>query len=52
MTNGWWTANHAPKEVYTAWHANVLTLDICTVAYWYQSEPHAPFLALRPKEQR
>ena len=24
-------------------HANALTLDIVTVAYWYQTEPHKPF---------
>lgn len=33
-------------------HANSLTLDLATVAYWYQSEPHAPFAPLPPKEQR
>lgn len=33
-------------------HANCLTLDICTVAYWYQTEPHLPFPALPAKEQR
>ncbi|NLG24045.1 MAG: DUF2961 domain-containing protein, partial [Clostridiales bacterium] len=33
-------------------HANVLTLDLCTVAYWYQSEPHKPFPALPGKEGR
>ena len=24
-------------------HANSLTLDLATVAYWYQTEPHKPF---------
>lgn len=33
-------------------HANVLTLDICSVAYWYQTEPHKPFPPLPPREQR
>ena len=33
-------------------HANSLTLDLATVAYWYQTEPHRPFPALLPKEQR
>lgn len=33
-------------------HDNSLTLDLSTVAYWYQSEPHKPFPALPPKEQR
>lgn len=33
-------------------HANSLTLDLCTVAYWYQTEPHAAFAPLLPKEQR
>lgn len=27
-------------------HADNLTLDLITVAYWYQSEPHKPFAAL------
>ena len=27
-------------------HANALPLDIATVAYWYQTEPHKPFPAL------
>ena len=27
-------------------HANVLTLDMASVAYWYQTEPHRPFPAL------
>lgn len=33
-------------------HANCLTLDLCTVAYWYQREPHRPFDPLLPKEKR
>ncbi|WP_274652355.1 glycoside hydrolase family 172 protein [Paenibacillus humicola] len=33
-------------------HNNNLTLDLSTVAYWYQSEPHKPFPAMRPREQR
>ena len=33
-------------------HANSLTLDIATVAYWYQAEPHAPFVPIVPKEKR
>lgn len=33
-------------------HANVLTLDLCTVAYWYQREPHRAFSPLPPREGR
>lgn len=33
-------------------HANVLTLDLATVAYWYQSEPHKPFPKLPDREGR
>ena len=33
-------------------HANSLTLDLATVAYWYQSEPHAPFPPMLPREKR
>jgi hypothetical protein len=33
-------------------HANTLTLDLATVAYWYQTEPHKPFPAIPPKDQR
>jgi hypothetical protein len=33
-------------------HNNNLTLDLSTVAYWYQSEPHKPFPALPPMEAR
>ena len=33
-------------------HANCLTLDLCSVAYWYQVEPHKPFPALPPRDKR
>jgi len=33
-------------------HANSLTMDIATVAYWYQSEPHRPLGALPPRSGR
>jgi len=33
-------------------HNNCLTLDLVTVAYWYQKEPHKPFPAMRPQEER
>jgi hypothetical protein len=33
-------------------HDNNLTLDLSTVAYWYQSEPHKPFPAIPAKELR
>jgi len=33
-------------------HDNSLTLDLCTVAYWYQAEPHKPFPAIPAKEKR
>ncbi len=33
-------------------HANSLTLDLCTVAYWYQTEPHAAFAPLPARIQR
>jgi D-arabinan exo alpha-(1,3)/(1,5)-arabinofuranosidase (non-reducing end) len=33
-------------------HANMLAVDLCSVAYWYQAEPHRPLPALRPREQR
>ena len=33
-------------------HNNCLTLDLVTVAYWYQEEPHKPFPKMRPKEER
>ncbi|MBW3624284.1 MAG: DUF2961 domain-containing protein [Armatimonadetes bacterium] len=33
-------------------HANELAVDLSSVAYWYQNEPHQPFPAMRPKEER
>jgi len=33
-------------------HNNCLTLDLVTVAYWYQQEPHKPFAQLAPKSGR
>ena len=33
-------------------HANVLTLDLVTVAYWYQTEPHKRWAPLPPPEER
>lgn len=33
-------------------HANTLTLDYSSTAYWYQSEPHKPFPTILPVEQR
>ncbi|MBN2246139.1 MAG: DUF2961 domain-containing protein [Candidatus Aminicenantes bacterium] len=33
-------------------HNNCLALDLVTVAYWYQQEPHQPFPDLLPKEKR
>ena len=33
-------------------HANLLTLDIATVAYWYQIEPHKPFPKILEREER
>jgi hypothetical protein len=33
-------------------HANCLTLDLVTVAYWYQTEPHAKFPTLPDKAGR
>ncbi|MBM7566128.1 glycoside hydrolase family 172 protein [Paenibacillus sacheonensis] len=33
-------------------HDNCLTLDLSTVAYWYQTEPHLPYPALPAKELR
>lgn len=33
-------------------HNNCLALDLVTVGYWYQQEPHKPFPKLRPKEER
>ena len=33
-------------------HNNCLALDLVTVAYWYQKEPHKPFPQMRPKDER
>ena len=33
-------------------HGNCLTLDISSVAYWYQTGRHKPFPLMRPKEER
>ena len=33
-------------------HANVLTLEMASVAYWYQTEPHKPFPEFPTAEQR
>ncbi len=33
-------------------HANKLTYDMASTAYWYQTEPHAPFPVLLPVNQR
>lgn len=33
-------------------HANTLTLDLATVAYWYQAEPHKTFPVILPKDKR
>ncbi|MBP3966008.1 glycoside hydrolase family 172 protein [Paenibacillus lignilyticus] len=33
-------------------HGNVLTLDLATVAYWYQSEPHKPYPKLPDRAGR
>jgi hypothetical protein len=33
-------------------HANALTLDIASVAYWYQTEPHKAYPPLPLKERR
>jgi hypothetical protein len=33
-------------------HNNCLTLDLVTVAYWYQTEPHKTFPALPAVEKR
>ncbi len=33
-------------------HADCLTLNLCTVAYWYQTLPHKPFPLLPGKEAR
>jgi hypothetical protein len=33
-------------------HANCLTLDLCTVSYWYQTEPHKTYPPLPPTRSR
>jgi hypothetical protein len=33
-------------------HANKMRNDYCSTAYWYQTEPHAPFQALPAVEER
>jgi hypothetical protein len=33
-------------------HDNNLTLDLSSVAYWYQAEPHKPFVQLPSREAR
>jgi hypothetical protein len=33
-------------------HANDRADDYCSVAYWYQTEPHAPFPPLPAVEER
>jgi hypothetical protein len=33
-------------------HANKLTNDYSSTAYWYQAEPHAPFPEMLPAEER
>ncbi|WP_135549875.1 glycoside hydrolase family 172 protein [Paenibacillus cymbidii] len=33
-------------------HDNALTLDLCTVSYWYQTEPHKTFVTLPPAASR
>ena len=33
-------------------HANTLTLDLSSVVYWYQTEPHKVFPVLPPKDKR
>jgi hypothetical protein len=33
-------------------HANHLSHDFASTAYWYQTEPHAPFPMMLPIEQR
>ncbi len=35
-----------------AGHANCLTLELCSVAYWYQTLPNRPFPPLAPVERR
>ncbi|MBL8121008.1 MAG: DUF2961 domain-containing protein, partial [Anaerolineae bacterium] len=33
-------------------HANKLTNDYASTAYWYQAEPHKPFPAMLPIAER
>jgi D-arabinan exo alpha-(1,3)/(1,5)-arabinofuranosidase (non-reducing end) len=33
-------------------HNNNLTLEMASVAYWYQTEPHKPFPVIEPREAR
>ncbi|GIX07654.1 MAG: hypothetical protein KatS3mg115_2057 [Candidatus Poribacteria bacterium] len=33
-------------------HGNALTLDLSSVAYWYQTLPHRPFPPLPPRQER
>lgn len=33
-------------------HNNYMTLELSTVAYWYQAEPHKPFPAVASREDR
>lgn len=33
-------------------HGNNLTLDLCSVSYWYQTEPHKPFPPLPGRDGR
>ena len=44
--------NKSLKATIEHGHNNCLTLDLVTVSYWYQIEPHHPFPALAPKEKR
>ena len=33
-------------------HNNCLTLEMASVAYWYQSEPHKQFPAIQARQER
>lgn len=46
------TFNKSIKVTIEYGHANKLSYDMSSTAYWYQTEPHAPFPALLPAEQR
>lgn len=52
----WWNRELSDKKSCRATighgYYNCLTLDICTVAYWYQVEPHKPFPEILPKDKR